>query len=314
MTKTPVKVANTRIFARRDGPLQILAYSMQLSVEAPVAMILPLPVTGTAGEDAVQFVNLDSCPAFFEELEAVFNPPSFSAARSAMTQASAKLQVHSVGQFEASYAPAVADLARLDPRFRLPGDVWRDLPDYADYGFAVFKLKPGARQKIHPMAFGFPTRDPARLFFPTVHVHDGRAHKVAMFDHVLYYQRDWPELREWVEAEPVYVEKPRSYDDTVSAMREQGRAYGRWSNRRQALEDVLGHRFSWRPARQSLGRWSQIYGVIHEDPNILRAMKDLVRADWHLYRRAIQGEAPNEDTWIPDTGVVGHSGSLSSAS
>ena len=38
------------------------------------------------------------------------------------------------------------------------------------------------------MAFRFPTRDPARIFFPTVHVHDGHFHSKASFDHALYYQ------------------------------------------------------------------------------------------------------------------------------
>jgi hypothetical protein len=51
----------------------------------------------------------------------------------------------------------------------------------------VFKLKAGDH-KIHPMAFRFPTRDPARLFFPTVHVHDGRVRARARFDHTLYFQ------------------------------------------------------------------------------------------------------------------------------
>ncbi len=38
------------------------------------------------------------------------------------------------------------------------------------------------------MAFEFPHRDPTRLFFPTVHVHDGRVHARAEFDHALYCQ------------------------------------------------------------------------------------------------------------------------------
>jgi hypothetical protein len=38
------------------------------------------------------------------------------------------------------------------------------------------------------MALRFPTRDPASLFYPTVHVHDGRVKKRAHFDHSLYCQ------------------------------------------------------------------------------------------------------------------------------
>jgi hypothetical protein len=41
------------------------------------------------------------------------------------------------------------------PVLRLPEGVWAKLPGYADFGFAVFKLKPGNAQ-VHPMAFSFP--------------------------------------------------------------------------------------------------------------------------------------------------------------
>jgi hypothetical protein len=46
---------------------------------------------------------------------------------------------------------------------------------------------PPARD-YHPMAFEFPRRDASRLFFPTVHVHDGIVHETASFDHTLYCQ------------------------------------------------------------------------------------------------------------------------------
>jgi hypothetical protein len=38
------------------------------------------------------------------------------------------------------------------------------------------------------MAFEFERSDPERLFFPTVHVHDGQVHETAVFDHALYAQ------------------------------------------------------------------------------------------------------------------------------
>ena len=83
--------------------------------------------------------------------------------------------------------PAVKDFARLDERFRLPATTWDALPDYKDHGFAVFKLKSGEKH-VHPMAFEFPRADHKRLFFPTVHIHDGKVHKTATFDHELYCQ------------------------------------------------------------------------------------------------------------------------------
>jgi hypothetical protein len=109
--------------------------------------------------------------------------------------------VHDVGDFEASFVPSLGDFDRLDARFKLAPEVWEQLPQYADWGFAVFKLKqkergfwgrlfkrPARKQTVHPMAFEFPRRDPRSLFFPTVHVHDGEVHEKAHFDHTLYCQ------------------------------------------------------------------------------------------------------------------------------
>ena len=92
-----------------------------------------------------------------------------------------------VGSFEASFVPSIADFARLDERFRLPEGTWDSLPRYKKFGFAVFKLKEG-KKTIHPMAFNFPQADPSKLFFPTVHIHDGKVHDKADFDHDLYCQ------------------------------------------------------------------------------------------------------------------------------
>ena len=107
-----------------------------------------------------------------------------------------KLKVERVGDFDASFVPHHDDFDRLDERFRLPPNTWNELPRYADWSFAVFKLAPRRRllrviqQRIHPMAFIFPRRDPHSLFFPTLHVHDNRVHKTAVFDHQLYCQPD----------------------------------------------------------------------------------------------------------------------------
>src|SRR5690606_35538087 len=86
---------------------------------------------------------------------------------------------------------------------QLPPAFFAALPRYRDFGFAVFKLAPAekkgllglfgagpARQRSHPMALTFPPRDPASLFFPTVHVHDGEVHDTAGFDHALFCQPD----------------------------------------------------------------------------------------------------------------------------
>jgi hypothetical protein len=97
------------------------------------------------------------------------------------------LEVVEVGSFEASFVPTLADFGRLSPIFRLPAQVWEQLPGYRDYGFAVFKLKPG-RHEIHPMALAFRTRFDRHVFYPTLHVHDGTVPAFEKFDHAFYLQ------------------------------------------------------------------------------------------------------------------------------
>jgi hypothetical protein len=202
----PVRyVAATEIFARGTARGQYLVYKMSVELEEDTAMVLPLPVPPSPTEDAVRFVDLSGYDDFFLDLGKGF-PAEVTRgmgafAPQAMSRLAPTLKVHSVGDFEASFVPAIADFARLDERFRLPSGVWDALPSYRDFGFAVFKLRGGARgllasfrkaaggrKSFHPMAFEFPRRDPSRLFFPTVHVHDGEVHETATFDHTLYLQ------------------------------------------------------------------------------------------------------------------------------
>ncbi|MCX5746772.1 MAG: hypothetical protein NT062_30220 [Proteobacteria bacterium] len=182
----PVRVSATNIFARMLAPgVQGLAYGMNLVARQDVAMILPLPVVPGSGDAAVAFIDLTAHARMFEELHQLFAAPQRKGGL--FGARSAPLVVHQVGSFVASYVPTRADFTRLDPRFRLADAAWDALPGYADHGFAVFQLAPG-KTTVHPMALSFPTRAPDRLFFPTVHVHDGRVHARARFDHALYYQ------------------------------------------------------------------------------------------------------------------------------
>ena len=152
-----ISVSSTNIFARAaDHGRQILVYSMSLEAQNDLAMILPLPVKTPAGEKDVQFIDLKGYAEFFDDLVTGFpiQPPTESAhwSHGAQSASKATLAVVQVGDFEASFVPAVRDFSRLDERFRLPDNAWKELPAYADYGFAVFKLKSGA-QRIHPMLF-----------------------------------------------------------------------------------------------------------------------------------------------------------------
>ena len=200
-------VSATQIFARSgaDGR-QFLVYSMTLRAKEDLAMVLPLPVKSGRDEKAVSFIDLKDYPDFFADLRKGFPElqqiPGGALTRSLGDPPPAKLEVVTVGNFEASFVPTIAGFARLDERFRLPPGTWDKLPAYRNHGFAVFKLKSG-ESKIHPMAFSFPRAKPAELFFPTVHIHDGKVHERAKFDHVLYCQRggtDQFTLLDWDES------------------------------------------------------------------------------------------------------------------
>lgn len=200
----PVKlVADTNIFARAAAQgRQYIVYSMKVAADGDLAMILPIPVPPNSQEDAVRFINLEKYPEFFDHLNNGFPPPPQpKLANRAPAAGGLGLKVVEVGSFIASFVPTIKDFARLDAQFRLPTDVWGKLPQYKDWGFAVFQLKLGKEKKIHPMAFEFPRRDPKRLFFPTVHIHDGSVPARARFDHLLYCQLTGGEMvMDWEES------------------------------------------------------------------------------------------------------------------
>ncbi len=199
------EVSDTRIFARMAGDTQILVYEMTFSSKEDLAMVLPIPVAPGVGEDAVDFISMDNFPFFFSWLDELFPVVIGGMEEDDLEFLDAPvtaslLEVHQVGCFEASFVPQRKDFERLDPRFRLPEKVWNSFTHYEDYGFVVFKLKRGQNQEVHPMAFSFPTRQPEKLFYPTVHVHDGEFHEQAEFDHTLYAQVP-VEIRGWEPSE-----------------------------------------------------------------------------------------------------------------
>jgi hypothetical protein len=209
-TGTVDEVASTRIFAgAQPNGRQWLAYEMTLAADAPVAMVLPIPVPVGSADDAVRFVSFEHLPYFFDSLDTVF-PVDLEITGEFDSMGAepldSPLEVVKVGAFVASFVPNRRDFVRLDPQFRLPDSFFVALPQFADFGFAVFQLDPsevgrhgvlqtlGLRRpsampkRFHPMVFDFPRRDPGQLFFPTVHLHDGVVHPKAHFDHVLYAQ------------------------------------------------------------------------------------------------------------------------------
>lgn len=194
------KVADTSIFARAaKGDNQFLVYSMLVAAKQDLAMILPIPTPKNSREDAVRFISLKDYPDFFADMARPFLPPQPRTKDGGLTLGPPTIKVVAVGSYEASFVPGVKDFDRLDERFRLPKDTWDKLPAYKDYGFAVFKLKSGEK-KVHPMAFEFPRADARKLFFPTVHIHDGKVHKTATFDHALFCQVKGQDVKYWKES------------------------------------------------------------------------------------------------------------------
>jgi hypothetical protein len=225
MFSGPVEdVSDTKIFARLDGKgNQYIVYSMQFEAAQPVAMILPIPVSSHA-EDAVRFIDLSGYPTLFEDMFEAFAVQTLSLSGDTLCDQEDTLTVHNVGDFVASFVPTVSAMNRLDVQFRLPHEIWDNLPTYSHYGFCVFQFdrnrarRRGVR-KAHPMAFSFPTRDPGWLFFPTVHVHDGRVHDKEQFDHSLYFQADEVDAlteRSWMPAKHfVDTSDPTGRDRTI---------------------------------------------------------------------------------------------------
>ena len=237
----PVRdVRGTKIFGRVDGDRQFLVYEMSFSSASDVAMVLPLPAVPGSSEDACRFISLETYEEFFADLDQLFPQATdlhfMDELSEPVAVAAEPLQVQEVGAFDASFVPTVSDFTRLDQRFRLPEQVWGELGGYGDFGFAVFKLAGGGEQHVHPMAFSFPTRDATKIFFPTVHVHDGKVHPEALFDHMLYCQTRTP--LKWEEsadltgdnvdlgkAQGILVENEKCYRQSVQGVRENRDVY-----------------------------------------------------------------------------------------
>jgi hypothetical protein len=191
-------VSATNIFARVSGDREYVVYEMTFTSDEQTAMILPIPIASGALKARWKFVALDDYADFFRDLEGHFQKVWSAAKLLGGSAPQVALKVQLVGAFEASFVPSVDDFDRLDPRFRISREVWQQCPAYSSFGFVVFKLQPGRHVNVHPMAFSFRARDPATIFYPTLHVHDGTFHETASFDHILYTQNEparailWP--------------------------------------------------------------------------------------------------------------------------
>ncbi len=193
-------VSDTSIFCRMGAKgNQVVIYSMTLESKNDVAMILPIPVSDERDDDSVQFVDLSNYKEFFPQLDRGFpGPLTFGTPRKSRSTSS--IRVQSVGNYAASFIPTVDDFDRVDEQFRIPRKIWAKLPQYENHGFVVFQLRAG-KAEVHPMAFAYPAKDRQKIVFPTVHIHDGKVHAKAEFDHALYCQTDSSEVKmKWEES------------------------------------------------------------------------------------------------------------------
>ncbi len=252
-------VGGTKIFGRVDGDRQWLAYGMDFAAREPLAMVLPLPVPAGTPEDGVRFVDLSGYRTFFADVERAFPVFMLPAAKGGpgfrrSAPARPRLTVHEVGDFVASFVPTAADFDRLEPRFRLAPEVIAALTAQQGFGFAVLQLAATGTgwwrrlwrkvRSLAPVALSFPTRDPGRVFFPTVHVHDGAVHDQADFDHMLYWQGGPPERDGLVAlGQPMSASGPLGR--TVDAARAHGLIDPEAPARRRVLFGRLPNRDQW---------------------------------------------------------------------
>jgi hypothetical protein len=283
-----LKITKTNIFARHSSDdKQLIAYSLSIASQSAAAMILPLPVKLNSGDNALRFINLRAYSNFFDDLSNAC-VPEVEPLEDMLSEdfdvpvaagAPPMLAVQEVGDYEASFVPSMDDFNRLDPRFRLPQEIWQKMPDYSDYGFAVFQLKIAltkddqeVENNIHPMAFEFVTRNPEKLFFPTVHVHDGDFHHQAGFYHKFYCQRDnaraeYKYQRDLFENQPPFPAQKKSLHGEYY--------FGGYSWFYQS-QDVAGKDFPWQNS------------------------EGLVNPDKKLYAMDLIGNYPNHDMWLGD--------------
>ena len=187
-SRSVIDVSKTKIFARKTGIYQYIAYQMDFQLYDETAIILPIPCALNTPEDGIEFIDFKKHDKFFMHLYELFEDSGERSRGVGPKSISLNmpLTIHVVGDFEASFVPTLADFDRVDERFKLQPEIWQQLPQYKDYGFVVFKLRKDATT-VHPMVFKFPSAMNG-LYFPTLHIHDGQIHKLEKFDHILYCQ------------------------------------------------------------------------------------------------------------------------------
>lgn len=185
--KASIHVSDTEIFCAplNNGTHQVTVYKNKVSMNKPVAMILPFPTSNSGG---VRMLDLSGYETIFEDLKEVFEDIELSYNHSLSTNSMDKeLKVFKVGSYNVSIASSFKDLNRLNKGvFDLKkesnfSDIIKD--NYpASWGYVVCILRNNA--KFHPIGYVHKLLN-GKLFVPTRHYH-GHIEENPDWDHEIY--------------------------------------------------------------------------------------------------------------------------------
>ena len=286
------QVEGTHIFGRfGDGDTQWLAFEMTLESSIDTALVLPIPAS--AGDSlAVRFVDLEAYPALFDDLTGALpiwneSNPTREHSVDQNGPAGVTLPAHEVSAYDARFVPSIADMTCLDPQFRLAPQLLMQMPQYADWGFVIFRLgATGKRKRMYPIAFQFRTRRPDALFIPAVCVHDGQWRMTSRFDHEIYFQGTDLEV-----PQSVWYHGARPLTDAVAS-------YSNPSFVQELKTNWWGYGQLY---KGQLGRFKAAeYGIADGGQPIVRVEKShgVLRSDEPIWGLGASGLLENSDLWI----------------
>jgi hypothetical protein len=171
---------------------QFLVYSMNYRVGEDLAMVLPLPVPVGSKEDAVQFIDLHGYGEFFADLQSGF-PVAASDKRRPLSRS---MPSH-CRQRRSRWFRSAASKRRLCRRSKTLRASMLGFACRTGFGTSCpptksrgLRCSSCARMPARCIRWRLRFLAPiaSKLFFPTVHIHDGKVHDTAHFDHSLYCQ------------------------------------------------------------------------------------------------------------------------------
>jgi hypothetical protein len=187
---TPVRVASTfNFFARANADHQFLACNFRYEAAAAFTLFLPLPTPPETPASAVRFINLAGYDELFSDMRRGFPDLTRDTGKLSFTDRLLEkvrdwLDLDTT-QIEFAFFPNRTVLAEMRDSWPVSDAVWPALEPYAECGLVGLKLEAGAN-RLPPVAFEFPRRDPDELTFPTAHNLPQSA--AATLRHALYAQ------------------------------------------------------------------------------------------------------------------------------